>query len=107
MFERILNSKNFVSATLAFITGLILYILYPFPATNLYLQLISIKDPTVYAGIFWTYFLMMFTTPFILYSAILSGIYIFGYKHRQGRRPVPLPPFPNPSKPDSLFLDIR
>src|SRR5260370_135481 len=104
MFERILNSKNFVSATLAFITGLILYILYPFPATNLYLQLISIKDPTVYAGIFWTYSLMMFTTPFILYSAILSGIYIFGYKHGKGRKPVPLPPYPNPAERQSLFL---
>src|SRR5260370_8443153 len=104
MLERILNSKNFVSFTLAFTTGLVLYLRYPFPAQNLYLQLISLKDPTVYSGIFWSYSLMMFTTPYIVYSSILSGIYIFGYKHGNRRKPVPLPPYPDPAKRQSLFL---
>src|SRR5260370_18134851 len=104
MLEHILNSKHFVSFTLAFTTGLVLYLRYPFPAQNLYLQLISLKDPTVYSGIFWSYSLMMFTTPYIVYSSILSGIYIFGYKHGNRRKSVPLPPYPDPPNRQSLFL---
>ena len=104
MTERILNSKTFISFMLAAITWTALHSLYPFPAGNLYLQLISYKDPAVYSAIFWIYSLMMFTTPFIIYSSVFSGIYTFAYRHGRTPKAVPLPPYPDPRSRDSLYL---
>src|SRR5437660_6816578 len=81
---------------LAAITWTVLHSLYPFPAGNLYLQLISYKDPAVYSAIFWIYSLMMFTTPFIIYSSVFSGIYTFAYRHGRTPKAVPLPLYPDP-----------
>src|SRR5437588_695570 len=104
MTERILNSKTFISFMLAAITWTVLHSLYPFPAGNLYLQLISYKDPAVYSAIFWIYSLMMFTTPFIIYSSVFSGIYTFAYRHGRTPKAVPLPLYPDPRSRDSLYL---
>ena len=42
MIQRILNSKNFV-ACLAAITGMALYFELPFPAENVFLQLMALR----------------------------------------------------------------
>jgi hypothetical protein len=63
MLDRILNSKMFISFLLASGTWFVLSFRYPFPADNLVLGYISVKDPLVYGGIRWTYTVMMFTTP--------------------------------------------
>src|SRR5215470_3035338 len=104
MLERILNSKPFVSFVLAAGTWTVLFFRYPFPADNLYLQLIFLKDPIVYNGIHWTYVLMMFTTPYIIYSSAFSGIYIFAYRHGHNPRPAALVPYPDPATRDSLYF---
>ncbi|HEY6252945.1 MAG TPA: hypothetical protein VI685_23550, partial [Candidatus Angelobacter sp.] len=104
MLERTLNSKSFLSFILAAGTWTVLFLRYPFPAENLYLQLIALKDPIVYNGIHWTCALMMFTTPYIIYSSLFSGIYIFAYRHGKKTRPVPLPPYPDPATRTNLHL---
>jgi len=104
MLDRILNAKNFASILLASTTAIILTLRYPFPSDNLVLQLISLKDHAVYLGIFWAYSLMLFSTPYFIYSAILSGIYVFAYGHGKRVKPVPLMPYPSPAKRQSLFL---
>jgi hypothetical protein len=104
MLDRIFHSKTFVSFMLASGTWFVLILRYPFPADNLLLQLISLKDPIVYGGMRWTYMALMFTTPFILYSSALSSIYIFAYRHGRKQKPNPLPPYPEPASRNQLFL---
>jgi RHS repeat-associated protein len=106
MLERILSSKTFVSFVLAAATAIVLAVRYPFPSGNLVLQLISLKDHPVYLGIFWAYSIMLFSTPYFIYSAVLSGIYVFAYGHGKKIKPIPLPPYPAPAKRQSLFLVI-
>lgn len=104
MLERILNSKSFLSFVLAAGTWIVLFFRYPFPAENLYLQLISMKDPLVYSGMHWTYVVMMFTTPYFLYSFLFSGIYIFAYRHGKAPRAIPLPLYADPATRSHLHL---
>jgi hypothetical protein len=95
-----------LSFILASGTWLVLILEYPFPADNLVLRLISLKDPIVYNGIRWTYIALMFTTPYILYSSAFSGLYIFAYRHGRKPKPNPLPPYPDPAQRNQLFFVI-
>src|SRR6266481_2477537 len=106
MLDRILNSKMFVSFLLASGTWFFLNFRHPFPADNLVLGYISVKDPLVYGGIRWSYTLMMFTTPYIIFSSLLSGIYIFAYRSGRRTKPIPLAPYPHPARNGSLALVI-
>ena len=76
MIESVLASKNLVAALLACATEIQIYFRYPFPADNLVLRLIAIRDPSMYRTFIAVYTLFLFTTPFILYSLVLSGLYL-------------------------------
>ena len=104
MIERILASKSFVAALLAFATGLTLYFRYPFPAHDLVLRLIAIREPVIYQTFVCAYNLFLFTTPFILYSLVLSGLYVFALRPKTRTNPMPLPAYPDPSQRDDLYL---
>src|SRR5262249_24100563 len=106
MLDRILDSKSFVSFVAASTTWFYLFIRYPFPENNLVLGYIHLKDPLVYGFIYWSTTIMKFTTPFIIYSSILSCIYIFAYRHGPRIKPVPLGLYPHPARTGSLALVI-
>jgi hypothetical protein len=106
MLDRVVNSKTFVSFVLASGTWFVLFLRYPFPTDNLVLRLISLEDPAVYNGIRSAYLIMMFTTPYILYSSALSSIYIFAYRYQKPQKAAPLSPYPDPGARDSLYLVI-
>jgi hypothetical protein len=106
MIQRILNSKNFVAFLLASATGMTLYFLLPFPEGNLFLRVIAIRAPLVYDGAKYSYTVMLFTTPYIILSILLSGLYIFALKARRRVSPSRLPVYPDPSKRDNLFLVV-
>lgn len=106
MLDRLLNSRLFVGFLLASGSWFILARHYPFPSENLVLSLISVKDPLVYSGMRWAYSAMMFTTPFILYSALFSGVYIFAYRSGRQSKAIPLPPYPHPAQHRRLALTI-
>src|SRR5258708_7939101 len=106
MLERVTNSRTFLSFVLAGMTGLILFFAYPFPQGNLYLQYIALKDPLVYAVLARSYPLFLFTTPFFVYSAALSGVYVLSFSRRQKRKTSSLPPYPDPSCREDLFLVV-
>jgi hypothetical protein len=93
MIQRILNSRNFVASLLAVGTGMALYLKLPFPSENVFLQLIAARAPIVYGGVFYSYRLFLFTTPYITYSILLSGLYVFGLRVRRKTRagkPAPI-----------------
>ena len=106
MLERVVNSRTFVSFLLAGLTGLILFSAYPFPQSNLYLQYIALKEPLVYSVLARSYTLFLFTTPFFIYSTALSGVYVLSYGRRRKQKTNSLPPYPDPSFREDLFLVI-
>src|SRR5208337_4728265 len=98
MIQRILNSKNFVACLLAAATGLVLYIRMPFPEGNLFLELLFLRAQPVFVGFQYAYVVFLYTTPYIGYSVLLSGLYIFALKIPQRGRPGPLPACLDPSE---------
>ena len=106
MIQRILNSKNFIAFVLASVTGMTFYFLLPFPEGNLFLRLIAVKAPIVYSGAKYSYTAMLFTTPYIILSILLSSLYIFTLKIRKQVSPARLPAYPDAQHRDKLFLVI-
>src|SRR6266487_395730 len=98
-----LNSKNFLAVLLALVTGTALYVKMPWPMTTAmaphtwneyFLRLIALRDPWTYAGLKASYYVMLFSTPYIGYSFLLSALYIFTLRPRRSPKPQPLPLYP-------------
>ena len=104
MIQRILNSKNFVACLLAAATGMVLYIKMPFPEGNLFFELMFLWARPVFLGFKYSYIVFLYTTPYIGYSVLLSGLYIFALKIPQRIRPGRLPAYPDPRKRPDLSL---
>jgi len=104
MTERILASKNFVAALLAFVTGLTLFFRRPFPTDDLVLRLIAVRVPMIYRMFAHAYTLFLFTTPYILYSLVLSGLYVFALRPKKRAEPMALPTYPEADKRKELYL---
>jgi len=104
MIERALASRALVAYLLASATGLTLYFKCPWPADDLMLRLVALRQPMIYEGLRWSYTLFLFTTPYIFYSFMLSGLYVFGWKRARKVEAGKLPPFPDPGKRDRLYL---
>lgn len=49
---------------------------WPFPQHNLVLALIELRTPAIYDGMHFAYTLLLFTTPLVMASAVLSTGYI-------------------------------
>jgi hypothetical protein len=103
MIQRVLNSKNFLAVLLAMVTGTLLYLKMPWPMTpaivsqtwnEYFLRLVAVRDPWTYAALKASYHVMLFTTPYIGYSFLLSALYIFTLRPRRQARPQPLPQYP-------------
>ena len=62
------------------------------------------RAPLIYAGFKYTYTLFLFSTPYIAYSLVLSGLYVFAFRPTRKIKPMPLPTYPDPSRRDELFL---
>ena len=73
MIQRILSSKNFVACLLAAATGMALFFKLPFPAENVFLQLMALRAPLVHEGLFYSYNLFLYTTPISLIRLCFSG----------------------------------
>jgi hypothetical protein len=106
MMHRILNSMNFVACLLAAVTGIVLYFKQSFYRENVSLQVMALRVPLVHEGLFYAYNLFLFTTPYIAYSILLSGMYVFGLTVRLRIRAGKLPPYPDPSPRNDLFLVV-
>jgi RepB DNA-primase from phage plasmid len=106
MIQRILNSKNLVAFVLAAATGMTLHFRMPFCEDNIFLQVMALRSPSVFQVLKYSYTLFLFSTPYIGYSVVLSGLYIFALKAKQRIRAGRLPLFPDPRKRDDLFLVI-
>lgn len=115
MIQRVLNSKNFLALLLAMATGTLLYFKMPWPMTasltpqtwnQYFLRLIALRDPWTYASLKASYHVMLFTTPYIGYSFLLSALYIFALRTARRLKPRPLPPYPAIRSRNELYVVI-
>jgi hypothetical protein len=106
MLQRILHSRGFVAALLAIGAGTLLYYSHPFPEDQLFLRVISIRAPHAFLSFKWLYNIILFTTPYVFFSTVLSGVYIFALKIRGRVSPGRLPSYAAPGKRDALFLVV-
>ena len=106
MIQRILASKNLAAYALACATGLTLYFMCPFPSHDPVLRLVALREPAIYDKIRYIYVVFLFTTPYILFSVVLSGFYVFALHPRKRATPLALPEYADPSQRDTLFLTL-
>ncbi len=106
MMQRVLASRHFLAALLAMGTGVCLFYSRPFPESSFLLHLIFLRAPHAFASFRWLYNACLFTTPYLLYLALFSGLYVATLRYRQRIHPGALPPYPDPRTRDDLFLVI-
>ena len=106
MMQRIINSKNLVAFVLAAATGMTLYFRVPFPEGDTFLLIMALRSPSAFEVVKYSYTLFLFSTPYIGYSVVVSGLYIFALKAKQRIRAGRLPLFPDARARDDLFLVV-
>jgi hypothetical protein len=104
MIQGTLDSRNFVACLLAPATGMALYFKLLFPAENVFLQPMALRAPLVHEGLFYSYNLFLFTTPYIVHSIVLSGLYVFGLTVHKTIRAGKSPLYPDPRRRKELFV---
>src|SRR5208337_393907 len=100
------ESRAFISAILAMAIGTFLFYAHPFPDQQIFLRVIALRAPHAFLSFKYLYYTLLFTTPYLVCSTLLSGLYIFTLKARQTISPGRLPRYPDPSKRDGLFLVV-
>jgi hypothetical protein len=106
VIRKILVSRHFTAALLAMGTGLYLFYVRPFPETPVFLQVMSIRAPHALLSFRYLYNMCLFTTPYLAYLGVFSGMYIATLKFRQRLSPGRLPQYPDPRFRTDLFLVI-
>jgi hypothetical protein len=104
--QRALESRAFISAILAMAAGAFLFYTHPFPDEHIFLRVIAMRAPQAFLSFKYTYYVLLFTTPYLVCSTALSGFYIFTLKARQKVSPGRLPRYPDPTGRDDLFLVV-
>lgn len=104
--HRALESRAFIAAIVAMTGGTFLVHTHPFPYQEVFLSLIAQRAPEAFLSFKYIYYALLFTTPYLVTSAVLSGLYIFTLKGRRTISPGHLPTYPNPSLRKELFLVI-
>ncbi|HEX5422117.1 MAG TPA: type IV secretion system DNA-binding domain-containing protein [Candidatus Acidoferrales bacterium] len=106
MIQRILHSRGFVSALLAMGAGTILYYTHPFPSDQIFLRVTAMRAPRAFLSFEYLYNLFLFTTPFLFFSTVLSGLYIFTLKVRRRISPGHLPKYTAPEQRNGLYVVV-
>jgi TraM recognition site of TraD and TraG len=96
MIQRILQARHFFASLLAAATGMALYFRAPFSDSNLFLQVMGLRAHYAFLFFKYSYTLFLYTTPYIGYSIVLSGVYIFALKAESKIRAGALPPYSDP-----------
>lgn len=104
--QRMLESRGFVAAVMAMATGAVLHFTRPFPEEQMFLRVIALRAPEAFLSFKLLYYALEFSTPYLAYSALLSGVYIFTLRPRRPVSPGRLPGYPEPHTRDELFLVV-
>jgi hypothetical protein len=104
--QRALESRAFISAILAMAIGAYLFHAYPFPDEQLFLRVIASRAPQAFVSFKCLYYTLLFSTPYLVSSTVLSGFYIFTLRARRGVSPGRLVEYPDPATRSDLFLVV-
>jgi hypothetical protein len=104
--QRVLDSRAFLAAVLAMGTGVFLFYTRAFPEDQIFLRVIAARSPEAFLTFKYLYYAFLFTTPYLVYSTVLSALYIFTLKARRRIEPGQLPLYPDPRTRDDLFLVV-
>ena len=80
MIQQILHARRLLACLLSAATEMALYFSTPFPEDNIFLRVMAIRSATGFLFSKYSYILFLDATPYIAYSILLSGIYIFALK---------------------------
>src|SRR5579863_7071575 len=105
--KRLMEHRLALSATLSLGVGLVGLTRLPFPEENSLLQMILLQQPSIFYGLKYAYLAMLFSTPYVLFSVAGSLLYIFEVRAETNVGLTKLPPYPDPTGRDSLYLVIR
>jgi hypothetical protein len=104
--QRVLESRAFLAAILAMVTGLFLFYTRAFPDDQVFLRVIAARAPEAFLSFKYLYYTFLFSTPYLVYSGALSGLYIFTLKAKRRIEPERLPLYPDPHTRSDLFLVV-
>lgn len=90
-----MNGRTVVVLALSTIAGWFLLAEWPFPDGDTLTRLIFYNRPVVYAALRWTWVAMMFTTPIVAFSTLVSLAFVFMPKRRGASACGKLPPYPD------------
>jgi hypothetical protein len=80
-----------LAGIVAAVTGMVLFVRAPFPESNLFLRVVAIRSASAFLFFKYSYTLFLYTTPYIAYSIVLSGLYIFALRANRKLRAGKLP----------------
>src|SRR6202162_6070837 len=106
LMQRVLDSRAFLAAVLAMGTGVTLFYTHAFPDDQIFLRVIAARSPEAFLTFKYLYYAFLFTTPYLVYSTVLSALYIFTLKARRRIEPGQLPVYPDPRTREDLFLVV-
>jgi hypothetical protein len=106
VIQRILHSRHFLACLLSAATGMALYFRAPFPEDNIFLRVMAIRSLSAFLFLKYSYTLFLYTTPYLVYSILLSGVYIFALKTGRRIRAGKLPLYSDPRKRTELSLVV-
>jgi hypothetical protein len=104
--QRVLHARHFLACLLAAATGMALYFRAPFPEANLFLRVMAIRSAYAFLFLKYSYTLFLYTTPYIAFSVVLSGVYIFALKAGRKIHVGRLPLYSDPRKRTELSLVV-
>ena len=106
MIQRILHARLFLACLLSATTGMALYFRTPFPEDYIFLRVMAIRSLSAFLFLKYSYTLFLYTTPYLVYSILLSGVYIFALKAGRKIRAGKVPLYPDPRKRAELSLVV-
>jgi hypothetical protein len=106
MIQRVLHARHFFACLLASATGMALYFRVPFPESNLFVQVMGLRAHYTFLFVKYSYILFLYTTPYIGYAVLLSGVYIFALKAESKFQAGRVPLYPDVRKRAELSLVI-
>jgi hypothetical protein len=104
--KSMVQNRTTVAAALAAAAGTVLTIQHPFPDGNALLQLVLVQKPYLFYAAKYAYLAMLFSSPFIVFSVLLSLAYIFVLRQAPRTVLAKLPLYPAPAGRERLYVVV-
>jgi hypothetical protein len=98
--------RMLLSLGLSIACGIVLNGLYPMNQLNPLLRLVSFERPQIYRSLVFSYSAFLYSTPFLLFSMLLSLVYVHIYRKELEQSAGALPPYSDPRTREQLSLVV-